>query len=262
MTVPDGSRLMERELEVVVEDDVEIGDPLVVVGIPTLGVVGTITAQYLVDQLEIPEVGGLYSPRFPPVGRVSEGRSSFPVRLHALETRCGLDLTCSHLVVAVTEFLPGPGSLYELAEGLIDWARDADAEMVVLPDGLLVGGEEGSTVRGAASHARGLSTLEKAGVLPLEDGMLAGFSAGVIANGRRRDVTTVSILAESAPDRPDARAAARLVETLDRFIPDIAIETEPLLKQAEQIEEEVRRFRERMEDHAAVPDASYTSMYQ
>lgn len=244
-------------MEVVVEDGRDLGQPLVVVGLPTLGVVGTITAQYLVDQLEMPQVGGLYSHRFPPVGRVSGGRSSFPVRLHAIEAECGPNLRCGHLVVAVTEFLPDASAVYAIAEQVTEWARDRDANLVVSPDGLLVRGEEGSTVHGVAALERGLEVFDQAGVQPMEDGVLMGFSAASIANGRRLDVNTVSLLAESVPDHPDARAAARLVEVMDPFVPAIDIDTGPLIEQAEGIEDEIQRLRDQMDHHTEAGDPSF-----
>lgn len=248
---------MTGDVEVVIEEGRELERPLVIVGLPTLGVVGTITAQYLVDQLEMPQVGGLYSDRFPPVGRVQGGRSSFPVRLHAIESVCGLDLVCENLVVAVTEFLPGMQGIYAIAERITEWARERDAEMLVSPDGLLVRGEEGSTVHGVAALDEGLEVFQRAGVQPMDEGVLMGFSAATVANGRRLGVNAVSLLAESVPDRPDARAAARLVEVLDPIVPEIDIDTEPLLKEAEGIEDEIRRLREQMDQHADAGDVSY-----
>lgn len=248
---------MTGDVEVVIEEGRELDRPLVVVGLPTLGVVGTITAQYLVDQLEMPQVGGLYSNQFPPVGRVQGGRSSFPVRLHALESDCGSELRCENLVVGVTEFLPNMPAIYAIAERVTEWAQTHDAGMLVSPDGLLVHGDEGPTIHGVAALPEGLELFEQAGVQPMEEGVLMGFSAATISNGRRLDVNAVSLLAETAPDRPDARAAARLVEVLDPFVPEIDIETEPLLKQAEEIEEHTRNLREQMDHHAEATDVSY-----
>lgn len=249
---------MSESAEVVLEE--EVSSPLVVVGLPTLGVVGTITAQYLVDQLDLPEVGGVYSPTFPPVGRVEGGRSGFPVRLHAVEASCGLDLTCEHLVVGVSAFLPGPAGAYQLADTLTAWSKQVDASGLVVPDGLLVPGEASDDVHGVAALDEGVVTLEDAGVDPLEQGMLGGFSAATVADGRRRGVNVISLLAESAPDHPDARAAARLVRVLDAFVPEIPIETKPLLEEARRIEEQAQALREQIEEggeHASRWEAMY-----
>lgn len=251
---------MSETAEVVLEE--EVADPLAIVGLPTLGLVGTITAQYLVDQLEMPEVGGVYSRGFPPVGRISGGRSGFPVRLHAVEARCGLDLTCEHLVVGVSEFLPGPASVYDLSQALTAWADGADASALVVPDGLLVPGEEREEIHGVAALEGGIGTLEAAGVDPLEEGILGGFSAAVIADGRRRGMNAISLLAESSPEHPDARAAARLVKVLDRLVPDIPIETKPLLEEAKRIEAKTQALREQIDEQTNPTPSRYDSMYQ
>ncbi len=251
---------MPADVDIVVEEEHDIHNALVIVGMPTLGVVGTIASQYLVDQLQMPEVGGIYSPRFPPVGRIQQGRSGFPVRLHALETRCGLDLTCEHLAVAVTEFLPSPQSMYALAEALAAWANETDAAGVVIPDGLLVRASEGA-VHGVAATEKARSALEKAEVEMLDEGVVAGFSAAMIANGRRRNVDAFSILAESAHEHPDSRAAARLVQVLDAFVPEIDIETKPLLEEAQRIEERAQSIRREIEQRSERADAPFDQMY-
>lgn len=252
----------EGPVQVHTDDGVDVSEALLVVGIPTLGLVGTITAQYLVDQLEMERIGGVYSPRFPPVGRVFEGRSSYPVRLHALETPCGPQLGCERLIVAVTEFVPGPSSLYGLTESLTRWGSDNEVELILIPDGLLVEGKEGPTLHAIGSHADTLDRFEDHGLQRLDQGLLFGFSAAMLTQADRFGIDTISVLAESAPGRPDARAASRLVELLDGFVPKIHIETEPLLEEAKGIERRVRELREQMESQAEQHEPTpYDQMY-
>jgi uncharacterized protein len=49
-------------------------------------------------------------------------------------------------------------------------------------------------------------------------------------------------LAEAHSSYPDSRAAALLVETLDKMLPEIQINTQPLYKEAEDIEQKIRSF--------------------
>lgn len=254
---------VDAEIEIVTEPDADLSRGLVVVGIPTLGLVGTITTHYLIDQLEMPQVGGIYSPRFPPVSRVTDGRSSLPVRLHTIEAQCGPGHACERLVTVVTEFLPGPETLHRFSDALTRWAIEQDAKLLLVPDGLMIGGEEGPTVRGVAARQGGLAPLTKLGVEPIDGGVLMGVSAAMLAQGERLGADTVSLLAESAPDHPDARAAARLVEVLDKIVPEIDIETAPLIEEAERIEQQLQAVRTQVEQQAGQHEhPGYDQMYQ
>jgi predicted ATP-grasp superfamily ATP-dependent carboligase len=57
-------------------------------------------------------------------------------------------------------------------------------------------------------------------------------------------VRTGAILVEATREHPDGRAAAALIEALDRIVPDVKMDAKPLLKEALALEEEIKRIRE------------------
>lgn len=241
---------MDDEVRVWTEPDLTLDAPMVVVGTPTLGLVGTIVSHYLHDTLEMTSVGGLRSPFFPPVGRIKDGRPRRPFGLYALETTCGIDGDCEHLVVVESDFLPHPAIQADAARKLVAWARDHDACRIVVPDGLMVQGGEAEEVHGVGSSQAAVDRVRKLGIEVIDQGILGGLSSLLLFEGEEQGVETISLLAESAPDHPDARAAARLVRILDRVVPDVTIEAEPLLEEAERIEEAVRENREIFEQQS------------
>ncbi|MDX1611628.1 MAG: PAC2 family protein, partial [Candidatus Thermoplasmatota archaeon] len=89
----------------------------------------------------------------------------------------------------------------------------------------------------------GLELLRKLGIQPVEDGMVAGLSAALLYDSEHMGLNTLCLLSETQPDHPDARAAARIVSVLDALIPDIPLETGPLLQEAEAIEAQVNEIR-------------------
>lgn len=238
---------MDDEVRVWTEPDTSIEDPMVVVGTPTLGLVGTIVSHYLHETLEMEAVGGLRSPYFPPVGRIQDGRPQRPFGIYSLETTCGLDGDCDHLVVVESDFLPHPAIQADAARKLVAWAQDHGACRIVVPDGLLVTGGESQAVHGVGSSDGALDRIRKLDLEVIDQGILGGLSSLLLFEGEEQGVETLSLLAESAPDHPDARAAARLVSILDRIVPEVHIETEPLREEAERIEEAVRESREMLE---------------
>ncbi|MCG2826159.1 MAG: PAC2 family protein, partial [Thermoplasmatales archaeon] len=70
--------------------------------------------------------------------------------------------------------------------------------------------------------------------------------AGVLLNeGRRANFDVISLLAETRTGMPDARAAAKIIEGIDRLILSIKIDVKPLYKEAERIEKYLRALREK-----------------
>ena len=55
----------------------------------------------------------------------------------------------------------------------------------------------------------------------------------LLNEGKRRDFDVISLLAEAHSNYPDARAAAKIIEVLDRLVLNIHIDSKPLYKEAE-----------------------------
>lgn len=238
---------MDESAGVWLRDEADVSNAMVVVAAPTMGFVGPITAQFLVRQLDMELVGGLVPDSLPAVTRVGEGRNAFPVGVHTRETRCGPRGECDRLVVVETELLPDVPTQHELARTFVDWAQEHGAGWIVAPDGLFIQEEETEKVRGVASGQAGLEAFASEEIEAIEGGYIAGLSAALLCYSEMAGVDAMCLLAESNPSFPDARAAARIVNVLDRVIPEIAIETEPLIEEAEEIEENVRREIERLQ---------------
>jgi uncharacterized protein len=67
--------------------------------------------------------------------------------------------------------------------------------------------------------------------------------AGVLLNeGRKRDFDVVTLLAEAHPDFPDAKAAALVLEAIDKLLLGIDFDAKPLFEEAKRIEEHIREI--------------------
>ena len=97
---------------------------------------------------------------------------------------------------------------------------------------------------GATASTR--ERLEKMGVPLLSQGVVAGMTGVLLGECRRRGLDTFAILAEAngppGAGLPDARAAARIIEKLDSLLPNLSLPTEPLIEEAERIEEQIKEM--------------------
>ena len=72
--------MIETKLEIKEYEPSKISKPNIIVGVPEAGLVGTISASYLIQQLKLPETGYIDSELVPPVCSCSrfEAETSHP----------------------------------------------------------------------------------------------------------------------------------------------------------------------------------------
>jgi uncharacterized protein len=87
-----------------------------------------------------------------------------------------------------------------------------------------------------------------------------GMSGRLLWEASKEKLKSYVLLGETFGDRPDPRAAANVIEYLKKLIP-LEVSTEPLIKEAEMIEEQLRRMHEQMEIARRKAEKEYESVY-
>ena len=70
---------------------------------------------------------------------------------------------------------------------------------------------------------------------------MSGISGILLYEGEMKKSNSMCILAGVHSDFPDARAAAKVLEVVNKMIPEIEIDPEPLYEEAGKIEEEIEK---------------------
>lgn len=222
-------------------EPVEAEGAHVIAAFPCVGLVSTIAANYLIEELDLKEVGVVDGPAFPTICVVEGGEPKNPVRIYAgtYDTEAKKD---RKLIVFLSEFQPNPDLVRPVAEAIIRWSRDKKAALVVSPEGLLMEGEgnEGETVNvyavGSTPNAREL--LQNAVAPVFQDGIVAGVTGILLNMGRRDNFDVIGILAEAQKEYPDARSAATVIELLADMV-DADVDVSRLRDEAEDFEEHI-----------------------
>jgi len=243
----------------------DLTNSMVVISFPTIGLVSTIAANYMINHLKLELVGSITSDEFYPAAIIQDGVPMPPVRIYAGDHVCGPKGACSQLVVIASELPIKPNLFAPLADKIIDWCRDRKCHIVVAIEG--VNSPElpkdpvkifhvGSTPD-AAKHLKDLGTE------PLLTGMVSGLSGLLLYKGNFADFDVVCLLAEAHSEYPDSRSAAQVLTALNKMIPQIEIDPKPLLEQAAAIETQVRKSMSQIKPLAQpeLPDAP-PGMYQ
>ncbi len=226
------------EVEIRKFKDRDLREGSVLEAIPTVGLSSTIACSYLISVLELDQITALDSDEFPSVSMVYQRKPKFPARIYARE-----DLK---LAVFISE-IPLPATVHRpLAQTLLSWSRDQGCQEIICMEGLPTSGGGGKDPRlwGVGSTDTARKKLEEAGIEQLETGMITGVSAILLNEGRWVRYSIMSLAAETRARMPDALAAAKLVEGVDRLLPQVTIPTGPLYEQAERIEAQLAQMQE------------------
>ena len=214
---------------------------MLVVGFPTHGLVGSVAASYLVHALDMSPIAYMISEEFPPTVVMEEGVVSAPVRFYASKLVCGVDRSCDQLVVLIADIQPSPGMLNELGRVLLDWAERKGVQFVVAIEGQPIDTEVGGDARVVAMSNRAAAPLLEKYQFAAANGVVTGLAGGLLLGAISRTLPVLCFVAQAHKDYPDARAAAKVIETLNPLVPLLALDTKPLREKAREIEEGVRR---------------------
>jgi predicted ATP-grasp superfamily ATP-dependent carboligase len=168
------------------------------------------------------------------------------MRLYSGEQVCN-DGTCNQVVVCVSEFTPPAEITRDLVKVLLDWAEKNGCTKVISAEGFNSGPkEEGkeNEVYGITSTAGSRIWIKEAKVKPFTYGTVGGITGALLNEGKIRKMNVLGLLAEVNEDLPDARAAASVIKAINEILRAIELDPEPLLKEAESLEQEVQTIRE------------------
>jgi uncharacterized protein len=222
----------------------------VIDGFPSVGLVSSIVANYLINALNLTQIGIMDSVYFPTVALVRDGQPMNPVRIYAGPKMDDRD----QIVVFISEFQPPPNLIKGIASTVLDWAQDARCNLLVCPEGLIVDtrededeGERQVEVYGIGSTDKSMEMIRKNNITVFEEGVITGVAGVLLNEGRKRDFDVITLLSEAHPDYPDARAAARAIEVIDKLLLHTELDARPLYEEAERIEMQLKNIHHQTE---------------
>jgi len=239
------------EIETVAEPT--LSDPVLVEGLPGVGHVGKLAAEYLLEEFESELVRRVYADEFPPQVSINgEGVAELVcAEFHAVETD-GQDV----LVLTGDHQAGSNEGHYHLTESFLDIAEGMGVERVFalggVPTGELI---EEYHVLGAVTDAALKVDLESEGVEFREDepaGGIVGVSGLLLGLGGRRGLDATCLMGETSGYLVDPKSARAVLEVLETVI-GFELDYESLEDRAEEMEEVVGKIQEMQSQGAQMP---------
>ena len=233
---------MEEEIQIIEYKDVDLSNSILIEAFPTVGLVSSIAGHFLVEQLKLEEIGTISSRYFMPAAVIHNGVPSPPVRIYASKKICGSNGGCNQIVVIISEFMPAVDIIKPVASTILSWAQKKKCSHIVTLEGTHALNPKKPKTYGIATTQKMKDILKKYSIEETKEGMITGITGVLLFEGARLKQDVLCLLAEAHTSYPDSRAAALLVETLDKMLPGIQIDTKPLYKEADDIELKIRSF--------------------
>jgi uncharacterized protein len=233
---------MEEDIQIIEYKDVDLSNSVLIEAFPTVGLVSSIAGHFLVEQLKLEEIGTISSRYFMPAAVIHNGVPSPPVRIYAGKKICGSTGECNQIVVIISEFMPSVDIIKPVANMILTWAQKKKCSHIVTLEGTHSLNPKKPKTYGVATTQKMNDILKKYAIEETKEGMITGITGVLLFEGARLKQDVLCLLAEAHSSYPDSRAAALLVETIDKMLPEIKIDTQPLYKEAEDIEQKIRSF--------------------
>lgn len=252
-----------EDIEIIEFKEVDLSNSLLVVAFPTVGLISSIAGHFIIDSLKLDEIGAITSKEFMPATVIHKSKPSPPVRIYAGEKTCGPDGSCEQLAVIISEFMPPYNIIKPLADKILKWADEKGCKIVVTLEGTHAVGDKKQKfhVYGVGSNSKMKNFLTTYKIDETKEGMITGVTGVLLYEGVLWQRDVICLLSEAHSSYPDSRAAGNLLKKLDVMLPEIKIDPKPLYKEAEKIEEQIKKFMEQSKPTAPSLPPLPTQMY-
>ncbi|MEM4312020.1 MAG: PAC2 family protein [Nitrososphaerales archaeon] len=233
---------MDQDLINIVEDLPKGGARILLEGFPDVGLVGFISVSYMIEKLEMKEIGYIDSELLPPLVVINDSKVRNIIRLYHKDD-----------IAALISEIPIPLPLIRpLGNSLIDWCKGKEIKEVISISGIAEPNRldiDVPKVLAIASNKDFLDYLtHKIGIEKFDEGYLTGFKAELLKEGAKRNFNVALLLAQAHFNYPDPGAAAQMILSLSKLF-DRKIDVTPLLKSAEMLKVQMRDLMRRTNEN-------------
>ena len=207
--------------------------PLIIVGFPGFGLVGTIATEFLIKHLEAAQIGLIRLDEIPPVIAIHKGEPVEPL---------GIFYSKKYNIVIFHALSSVQGFEWELADMLQKISKELKAKEVISLEG--VGSESESEDPRVFFMGKKEKQLKSSGAATLQEGIIMGVTGALLL---KKEIDLTCLFAETHSALPDSRAAAKLIETLDKYL-GLKVDYKPLLEKAEKFEAKIKGLLQKAQD--------------
>ena len=226
---------------------VDLKNPIIVEGLPGIGLIGKLAADHLISELHAEKFAELYSPHFIHQAVVEPDSTIRPMRNEFYYWK-GKNL---QLIILVGDTQPQPTDSYghyEVVGAILDYVEKFGVKTIFTLGGSSTGGQEVKTPRvfGAATDGELVKKYQNEGITFRSDpgSAIVGASGLLLALGKLRGMHGLCLLGESPGYLViDARSAKSVLEVLTKIL-GLEVDMSELEKRAQETEQFIKKVQD------------------
>ena len=220
--------------------------PIIFAGFVGAGLVGPLSVGYVIDKLQMEEIGYLRSRHLPPSTVFMQGRLRHPFRFYANN-----DGTICAIICEITLQMEG---LYDIISTILDWAEEKGSHEIVILDG--VAGATHDDKAFCAAEDDLCRVMENNDIEMIPQGFITGVAGGILNECLVRRIQGVTLLVKASDKKPDPLAAATLVDAVNRAY-QMSIDTTELRKKKKRLGADFKELSEKYTEHKKIDSNMY-----
>ena len=204
-------------------------NPIIIEGFPGFGLVGTIATEFLIKHLGAKRIGKIWSEELLPIAAVHESKIVEPL---------GIFYAKKHNLIIIHALSAVRGLEWKISNSIIELADLLKAKEIISLEAIGTEDQNGMRTFYFTTRDQKKKVFEGFGMSPLKEGMIMGVTGALLL---KRSELVSAFLVESHISLGDSKAAAKVVELLDKYL-GLKVDTKPLLKAAKKFESTLKEI--------------------
>tara|TARA_Y100000310_G_scaffold313860_1_gene362688 strand:- start:8606 stop:9334 length:729 start_codon:yes stop_codon:yes gene_type:complete len=203
----------------------------IIEGFPGLGLIGTITTEYLIKNLKAKSIGYIRMDDIAPIAAIHSGTVIQPLEVYYVKKK--------NLIILHSLFDPS-GIEWKVADALSQFYKELKAKEIISIEGIM-SGQRNKKVKAYyfSSKSSQAKKLKSSGAEELKEGILMGITAALLLENQ--GMNNSGVFVETHSKLPDSRASAKIIEVLDGYL-GLGIDSAPLEKAAADFEKKLKDY--------------------
>lgn len=201
--------------------------PTIIEGFPGLGLIATISTEFLIKHLNAKPIGHIWAKELMPVAAVHDNKIIQPLEIY---------YAAKHNIVIIHALSDVRGLEWDISESLKKIYTMLKAKEIITIEGILSKAATNNVYFYASNQSK-KKMLESLSLMPLKEGIIMGVTAGLVLKPKSMNMT--GIFVETQSKLPDSKSAAKVVQVLDSYL-GLKVDYKPLLAAAEQFEAKLK----------------------
>jgi len=209
----------------------KLKNPIVVIGFPGTGLVGSVAASQIVESLHMKFGGYISSSEFAPLAAIHDYKPMPAARIHYCVS--------NNLIVILSEMTIPVSTSLEVADKVYIFAKSLHASSIISLGGISLKEDRGEVYAVSSDQNQIKNLISRKIVKPIKEGATTGVTGLLLTRGALDNFPITTILAESAEEYLDPKAASKVLKVLVRLT-GIRINTYRLDQEAKELSSDLK----------------------